>query len=274
MTTFWELKIEHNYYRHQDASGIDVRLTPQSWRLLQKRGLFWKQVEPSKWLLFAQSDGRVFDSDDRIEVELGIKDDKLPLVTNWHWDSISRSTCRELEIEGSKKPDIKMKSFPVLEKPIKEEDKNETKEEKKKRKANEDKVASAGVFFRLILPAKIVLAKKSLPVVTKLVFDSVEAHWEYVFIPRDGNTARKLALKERSGGIVFGECKQTEFMEMKVLTCRSVKPIILKEVCDFTLQLWEVFTEGKKEILHYVPTPDVPKFQCKKEIVIRQVVYF
>ena len=112
-----------------------------------------------------------------------------------------------------------------------------------------------GVCFRLVfLFDKI--GEKPLPYETELVFNSFNRQVEYLFLPRDENTERKLMIEDMENTIEFDDPVEIDFMGKKVIRFRSKEKVKMKEFPDYRLRLWEIYPSGKREICRQLPYPD------------------
>lgn len=105
-------------------------------------------------------------------------------------------------------------------------------------------------------------------------FSASEQAWEYVFIPRNGNTNRSLSLEERNNKITFTPMKIYEYRGVTGWTCQSETRVALQERYDYQLRLAEITPFGQKTLVSRLPHPVPGRFTDATEGFIREVIYF
>lgn len=105
-------------------------------------------------------------------------------------------------------------------------------------------------------------------------FSASRQRWEYVFIPRNGNTNRTLSVEERNNKLTFTSMEMGEYGGMQSWKCQSETPVDLYESYDFVLRLTEQTPFGQKTLLSRLPYPVPGRFSDATEGFIREVVYF
>lgn len=99
----WSFIIQHDYFSTTNW-GAEVTLSQESHRLMNRRGLLWKKTEENRWNLIAM-EGCSFEKDDKIEIELRIRNNCFPYVTD---DEVSFSH-KYLRLEKAEIPSITYK---------------------------------------------------------------------------------------------------------------------------------------------------------------------
>ena len=107
-----------------------------------------------------------------------------------------------------------------------------------------------------------------------LDFKVKELRWEYIFIPREGQTERKIELLEASGLLHFSVMERvTESGKQgwRTVTDEKVK---LQDKYDYQLRLVEHKALGSRVLNKNVVFPRPGQFIYAAEGCIRQVVYY
>ena len=241
----WVFKISHEYFEHSEPNGICLDFAKESSALILRRGVMWRKVKSGEWNLVAFNDQIPFVEDDKIVLELSASDHLLTYVTDWDWSSSKE--CYELDL---------LKDQSVIE---------------MKGQVGVKSKALPPTFFRLNVEIGKLIGTQ--PLLTELSFKTFDKYWEYIFIPRDKNTDRKLKLEDLAGMMTFGESELFEFSGCKCLRCRSNEKIRMKEQPEGRLRLWELFSAGKRELMHLVDYPKPGKFINTSEDTLLQVLY-
>lgn len=226
----WNLRVKHEYYKVFPEKGLSLILSDESQRLLLRRGMIWRYDGGGRWLLFSLDGGHGQPAgEDRVVIDFRVEDKSLSYVTDWDWNLAG--ACEQLELSESRES-IRMNTLHGSLVPVR-----------------------PGVCFRLVfLFDKI--GEKPLPYETELVFNSFNRQVEYLFLPRDENTERKLMIEDMENTIVFDDPVEIDFMGKKVIRFRSKEKVKMKEFPDYRLRLWEIYPSGKREICRQLPYPD------------------
>lgn len=105
-------------------------------------------------------------------------------------------------------------------------------------------------------------------------FPASRQPWEYVFIPRNGNTRRTLSVEERNNKLTFTPVKTYDYGGVPGWRCQSETPVDVYEKYDFELRLSEQTPFGQKTLVSRLPHPAPGRFSDAAEGFIREVVYF
>lgn len=166
----WSLRLKHEYYKVFPEKGLSLILSDESRRLLLRRGMMWRYDSNGRWLLFSlDGDHGQPAEGDRVVIDFRVEDKSLSYVTDWDWNLAG--ACEQLELSESRAP-IMMNSLHEALVPV-----------------------HPGVCFRLVFSFDKI-RDQSLPYETELVFNSFNRQVEYLFLPRDENTERKLMIED------------------------------------------------------------------------------
>lgn len=136
-----------------------------------------------------------------------------------------------------------------------------------------EKIESPGLSYKFIfLIGKV--EDFSSTVTTKFVFNSLLKYIEYIFIPRDKNMNRKLALEAHARSVAFEQLSMNEYMGIPVIRFRSTEKELLKERWPGDLCLYEEFPQGGRRLLmRQLPEPRPGMFPDASSDSVCQIMY-
>lgn len=237
------LRIEHGYYRDKKCRDIEVRISRQSERTRMNRKWIFKQVAVNEWQLFGQPDDNNEAEEEKIELDLILKDHAFAGFTDL--PGYCAGCMFEAEINA---PDIEIKSG-----------------------------GSSLVWRENGLTKQIgTIGMKPGPGLrhSVLAFFSRRLKWEYIFVARNGKADRKLLLAEITGRLKFGDMEQSDFSGFPVWRCLTQEPVTLHESYDYVLRLFEEKPMGRRLLCRELDFPRLGQYAVENTGLIRQVVYY
>lgn len=100
MQIIWSLRLRHEYFGSSDWK-VKLVMARESGLLMIRRGLMWKKSGENQWVLIAEN-GCLWDKEDRIELELSVRNGIFPYVTekeiDFHHDYLKIEKSKSLGI--------------------------------------------------------------------------------------------------------------------------------------------------------------------------------
>lgn len=100
MQIIWSLRLRHEYFVSSDWK-VKLVMARESGLLMIRRGLMWKKSGENQWVLIAEN-GCLWDKEDRIELELSVRNGIFPYVTekeiDFHHDYLKIEKSKSLGI--------------------------------------------------------------------------------------------------------------------------------------------------------------------------------
>ena len=256
--TLLHITICHEYFQGKTNGMMDLRIMPESLRLLRSRGLIFKPGIRDEWELIGNVEGAgVNEEGDEIRFEFRLNDSAFGYYTEWKgYDS---TAGYELDLSGCE-GEIKVT-----------------------RELQTIMKKTVGVFFsgKLSLsPLMFERAREGNSRSVSLNFTAKEMFWEYWLVPRKVKEQDyKLVLEEQVGGLLFSEPKPlyVDFMDRTVYRCVSQTVVKMREYYDFRMDLSEIISEIpllKRKVLRHIECPVPGQFHDLKGNYLRKIVYF
>lgn len=247
-TLLLQLKLEHDYYPDKRCRAIVLQPTAQCRRWLNNRQLVWHGQE-AEWNLIGKKEV-CFDREESLEIELIAGHEHFFYFTQWSDECTGKQFRLQIEDKQTEWP---LPSSATTFHPS----------------GQPKKLGVVTVPLSLLPPP----AKERKPQLFTFTFKAPELYWEYLFIPRNGETRRQVELIDDAGLITFTALQPDVAHGKEGWRCSSEQAIAVRESYPFRLRLIEKTPFGNKTLMRNVASPRVGQFVWKKG-AIHQICYF
>lgn len=255
----YNIRIEHEYFDGNICRAMQCRISSSGQALWHRRGLLFRQVGMNEWTILYDDEGAGVDTDyDILALELVMTDPSFVLYTQWNGFQPSSAYQLELPVQ----PETLEAAEAIAEQSPKRQ------------------MGTGFCLIQLRLTEEIFLsAKAGTPKSVCLLFHAPEYRWEYLFIPRNGESMlpEKLQLEESGGKLTFGPFEAATEYDREVLRTVSHERIPMREHYGFRFRLTSA-TGGdnrpKQVLLRNVALPKPGAYLSKTPELLRQLCYF
>lgn len=302
--TVYRIRVQHDYFTDMPPQLLELALTADGRKQMQRDGLLFRQTGPDEWILVHNSCNRI--EDKPIELTLSVTDPQSWLYTVWPDKMQKEPNISESEDDRKFNPrKAHTLTLPKIERKF-----NETTKKEVEVKAEIDVAASirdvweevfvdnkkirrrrmrrfGEPFCRVMLELDDTLSNRTFPPECILRFQAPALQWEYLFLSdlEVNETKGKVMLRDTTGKIDF-VIPETKPPHARWYF-RSAVPIPLRATYGYKLRLAvEVEqtdeTKGKSEkevttlqvLLPQVPFPEPGKYMDAQQGLLRQVCYY
>lgn len=253
--TLYHLCIKHDYFEKGICRAIQCRISAAEATLWNRRGLLFLPTDKNEWsILYDKDSAGVDTTSDVLTLNMGIVDPAFVLYTRW--DDFHPESAYRLEL-------------PVEADSI--EGASAIRETAPKRDFG---FGFCQVHIR-ITEELFSAAQRDLPKNCTLQFHVQQCHWEYLLVPRKGETAvaEKFIMEEADGKLHFAPFTLIKTYGQELLRTVSEEAVPMQERYSYRLKVSSFAGNfGRKQIvLNHANPPEPGKFSDVPPGLLRQV---
>ena len=250
----YSLRVMHDYFDRGVCRALRCRIAPAEARLWHRRGLLLRQLDGNEWTILYDSDGAGVDTaSDVLVLEMEMADPAFVLYTQW--DGFNPNAAHGLKLPQEEEIADAVKSI------------RET--------APGRAIGSGFCTIRIRMTDKMVKAAQDRkPMGCTLQFHAPSCRWEYLLVPRGGDTAEagKYLLEEAGGKLHFPPFAPERIYGRRMLRAVSEESVPMRERYGYRLRVVAAGSGGRKQtVLRHIAPPEPGRFLDAEAGLLRQV---
>ncbi len=251
----YNLRVEHDYFDRGVCRALRCQISPTESALWHRRGLLFRQLGENKWTILYDSEGAGVDtSSDVLTLEMEMTDPAFVLYTQWEGFRPTSAYGLELPVQEEMQEAVRI---------IREV-------------APKRKIGSG--FCRIGIRMTEALwqaAQEGSPQGCTLCFHAPQRRWEYLVVPRDGDTSlpERFVLEEVAGKLHFSPFRPVRIYGQDMLRTVSEEAVPMRERYAVRLKLVSPAgnTGRKQTLLRHIDSPEPGRFLDVDAGLLRQV---